>query len=496
MQSSLPAQDGTMHGTYSSVRAEDPGVPQHVEGLQPQAQILEHARTPVGAAADGGHEGPHPDTVPWESTAAAHPHALQDQPDPGEDVKPLNLPEAHGDRLAGAAVAALPSGSAPPQDPPSAPATAAADGGDWAAWHGADATTQQGMYAAPDQAYAVEYDDARQQDGGQSAAGAHQMSPPPMATDGRALPEGDTTAQVDAFADAHQQRASPTDHTVPAATHSQPLPSSPAPAPGMQASALPSHAPCSAAAPAAAEGSAVPPGTMPGAPGSRPGKRSRPAGAVTGQPPPSRVTRSTAQGAQRPPPAAGHTGPRRNGHHISDGTAATILVALQSGTNPPQRGGARRQSRTTADDVPTFTTSEAAADARANIEGERDALFLALRRNVPNAASKLQLSPLSVTQHVLKVVCTLQVHDTYLTKEGANETVTQLNIPVPATRGPAVELPTFRLACGNREGMMLVTMLICYVNVGVCPSCSHGSPATMTARLTTCSRLDVAHVAI
>ena len=88
---------------------------------------------------------------------------------------------------------------------------------------------------------------------------------------------------------------------------------------------------------------------------------------------------------------------------------------------------------------------------------------------MPNAASKPLLAPQSVTQHVLKVVCTLQeVHNTYLTKEGADETVTQLNIPVPATRGPAVELPTFRLACGNREGMMLVTMLVCYVNVGVC----------------------------
>lgn len=476
MQSTLPAQDGTMHGANNTVRGEDPGVPQqHVEGLQPQAQLLEHPRAAVGAVADGGHEGAHPDSVHWESTPAAHPHGLQDQPDPGEDVKPLTLHEAHGDRLAGAAVAALPSGT-PQQDPSPAPAPAVADVGEWAAWHSTEAAQQQGMYAAPDQAYTVEYGDARQQDGGQSAAGAHQMSPPPMPADARPLPDGDATAQVDAFADTHQQRASPTDHALPATTHSQPLPSSPAPAPGMQAPGLPSHAPCSATVPAAPEGSAVPAGAMPGAPGSRPGKRSRPAGAVSGQPPPSRITRSTAQGTQRPASAGGHSGQRRNGPHISDGTAATILVALQSGTNPPQRGGARRQSRTTADDVPTFSTSEAAADARANIEGERDALFLALRRNVPNAASKLQLSPLSVTQHVLKVVCTLQVHDTYVTKEGANETVTQLNIPVPATRGPAVELPTFRLACGNREGMMLVTMLICYVNVGVCPSLRGGIP--------------------
>lgn len=461
---------------------------QHVDqGLQPQPQLVEH---PPGttAAAEEAHERSHPNGGPWDAAMAEHSHHRHEPSSPPEDVKPLLLQASISDDQAGATVA--PSVSAPQPAAPAAPMAGAADAGDWSAWHSTDATPSQGLYAAAEQGYDVAQADVPQQDGGQGAtpAAGHQMSPPAMPADNTYLAEGDAAAQVDMFVDTHQQPPAPSDQPLPSAAQSQPpRPLQPTSA-GMHVAGVPDQASCSAMAAAAPEALTMPAGALPGGPGTRPGKRSRPAGTVAGQPPPSRITRSIAHGTHRPPPAAGVM-PRRNGPHISDGTAATILVALQSGANPPQRSAPRRQSRTTADDVPTFTTSEAAVEARANIEGERDALFLALRRNVPNAASKLQLSPLSVTQHVLKVVCTLQVHDTYLSKEGVDETVTQLNIPVPATRGPAVELPTFRLACGNREGMMLVTMLICYVNVGAYRGLTpqRGSSALLSPQPLQCS---------
>jgi hypothetical protein len=112
-------------------------------------------------------------------------------------------------------------------------------------------------------------------------------------------------------------------------------------------------------------------------------------------------------------------------------------------------------------------TAEAAREGRAHIGSERDTLFLALRKHLPKAACNVQISQMTVTNHVLKVVCTLHdVHETYLTKAASSDTIEKLNIAVPGTRGPAVELPTFGLASGNREGMMLVTMLSCYVPTG------------------------------
>lgn len=190
------------------------------------------------------------------------------------------------------------------------------------------------------------------------------------------------------------------------------------------------------------------------------------------------------------PPAPQVQAPRRR--TITDQKAADILIdiARNSSQTPTGRssGGAAcgrnsaagrggghaafagiaRGRRTTLEaDIPVPVTAEAAREGRANIGGERDTLFLALRKHLPKAAGNVQISQMSVTNHVLKVVCTLHdIHDTYLTKADGSEVVEKLNIAVPATRGPAVTLPTFGLANGNREGMMLVTMLSCYVPTG------------------------------
>lgn len=190
------------------------------------------------------------------------------------------------------------------------------------------------------------------------------------------------------------------------------------------------------------------------------------------------------------PPAPQVQAPRRR--TITDQKAADILIdiARNNISQVPGRGGAGgpasgrsaaagrgggsaalagmgRGRRTTVEvDIPPPVTAEAAREGRVNIGGERDMLFLALRKHLPRATGNVHISQMTVTNHVLKVVCTSSIHETCLTKADDSDVVEKLNIAVPATRGPAVELPTFGLASGNREGMMLVMMLSCYVPTG------------------------------
>lgn len=455
-----------------SVHMETTAMPQqHADqGSQPQSQMVDRPSAGSPEAAESGHDATHGDTLAWDAPGAEHTHLVQQRLDPVQETKPVLAQEPDsGQQVGSAVVIPQPARAAP------SPAPGAAEGGDWMAWPSSEAGASQSMYASATPQYDAAHGDARRPDG--AATPSPPVTSQGMQSDTAPHDTPDTGARLDAHGDPpHSQLQAPggdQSGAVAAAAQGSQAPAANAHAPGM-----PGQPHGTAAAQMSPEGPIMGIGTSPAGPGMRSAKRARPTGSVSGQPPPSRITRSTVHGTQRGPQPPGHT-LRRNGPHISDGTAATILVALQSGSNPPQRPPPRRQSRTTADDVPPFTSAEAAADARSNIAGERDALFLALRRHVPNAANSLKLSPQSVTHHVLKVVCTLQVHDMYLTKEGADETVTQLNVPVPATRGPAVELPTFRLACGNREGMMLVTMLSCYVNAGMHPKDSMKTQAAL-----------------
>ena len=202
------------------------------------------------------------------------------------------------------------------------------------------------------------------------------------------------------------------------------------------------------------------------------------------------------------PPAAHAQAPRRR--TITDQKAADILIdiARNNISQAPGRvaggpacgrsssvgrgaggaavaGMARGRRATVESEIPMPVSAEAAREGRVNIGAQRDTLFLALRKHLPKAAGNVQISQMTVTNHVLKVVCTLHLHETYLTKADASDVVEKLNIAVPATRGPAVDLPTFGLASGNREGMMLVTMLSCYVPTGKL----HTRSACVTVRL-------------
>ena len=163
-------------------------------------------------------------------------------------------------------------------------------------------------------------------------------------------------------------------------------------------------------------------------------------------------------------------------------TAAEMLVALSTGgdgaaTNPAINGMAARNSRgrgrgrgvPPSDDYPPVLSAADAAAAHAGMALQRDTVYTAFRKHVPKHAAALPApNTPTLTNHVLRIVCVTSIPETCLRKD-ARDAVTHL-VVVASKGGPTVELPTFGIVRGMREGVMLCTLLTCFIPSGA-PTC-------------------------
>jgi hypothetical protein len=145
-------------------------------------------------------------------------------------------------------------------------------------------------------------------------------------------------------------------------------------------------------------------------------------------------------------------------------SAAEMLIALRGVDTEADGGGVGRRRRLISPPPPLLSPQDAAA-AHSSMALQRDALYTAFRKHAVRDNGALPTTEAStITNHVLRIVCVTKVHEACL-RIDARDVVTHI-VVATSRGGPVLELPTFGLARGVREGVMLATLLICFLPAG------------------------------
>jgi hypothetical protein len=146
-------------------------------------------------------------------------------------------------------------------------------------------------------------------------------------------------------------------------------------------------------------------------------------------------------------------------------SAAEMLIALRRDDGEPDSAICRRGGRGRPSPPPLPLSKQEAAATHSSIALQRDTLYTAFRKHAVRDDGSIPPTEAStITNHVLRIVCVTKVHEACL-RIDARDVVTHIVIAM-SRGGPVLELPTFSLARGVREGVMLAALLICFIPAG------------------------------